>query len=68
MLCGGHGVLYERQPFVGAPYVYAGGLGGRPAAYAPVRLDVIVVEYRHAEDRDSLFTPRAYLKQPASPR
>lgn len=31
---GGHGVLYERQPFVGASYVYAGGLGRCPVAYA----------------------------------
>ena len=27
----------------------AGGLGGCPAAYAAVRLDVVVVQYGHAE-------------------
>lgn len=42
-LRGGHGVLYERQPLVGALDIYAGGLGGRPAGYAPVRLDGMVV-------------------------
>ena len=47
--CGGRGVLDKRQPFVGTTYIYTGDLGGRPAAYAPVRPDVIVVEYRHVK-------------------
>ena len=41
--------LDECQPPVGAPHVCAAGPGGRPTARPPVRLDVVVVEYRHAE-------------------
>ena len=40
---GGYGVLHGRQPPVRTPNVNASGLGGRPAAYAAVRLDVVVV-------------------------
>ena len=46
---GGCGALYERQPPTHTQNIDAGGLGGRPTAYAAVRLDVVVVQYGHAE-------------------
>ena len=41
--------MYQRPPLVGALHVYAGGLGGGPAAYPLVRLDEVMVEHRDAE-------------------
>lgn len=48
-LRGGYGVLYERQPLVCTLHVYAGSLGGCPVCYAAMWLDVVVVQYGHAE-------------------
>ena len=64
-LRGGYGVLYERQPPVRTPYVYAGGLGGRPVAYSAVRLDVVVVQYGHAEYQRLLLVYAAGVPEAA---
>ena len=48
---GGYGVLCERQPPVHTPNVNVGCSSGRPATYVAVRLDVVTVQYGHAEYR-----------------
>ena len=64
---GGSGVLYQCEPLVLPAYLYAGRLGGSPAAYSPhglmkLRWNVVVWNV----DWSSLFMPRADLKRSAN--